>query len=59
MAKKFEIKVRSFVHKGDELVSVDALSPQDQVELATQLKINWLNSLYRGQATFEQCNPLP
>ena len=59
MAKKFEIKVRSFVHKGDELVNVDALSPQDQVELATRLKISWLNSLYRGQATFERSIPLP
>lgn len=52
MPKKFEITVRSWVHKGDKLVSVDTLSPDERVELATQLKVKWLNSLYVGKATF-------
>lgn len=52
MPKKFEITVRSWVHKGDKLVSVDTLSPEERVELATQLKVNFLNSIYAGKVTF-------
>lgn len=56
---KLEIKTRSWVHKDGELVAVDTLSASDRVELATQLKLAWLNALYSGTATFKRELPQP
>lgn len=33
-------------------VDVDTLTPEQKRELATQLKITYLNALFRGQAVF-------
>ena len=52
MRKKIELTVRAWVHKDGRLVNVDTLPPEDRVELATQLKVTWLNTLYQGRAVF-------
>lgn len=52
MAKKYDIKVISYVHKGDKLVRFDSLTPQERKEAATQLKIIWLNSIFEGKVIF-------
>ena len=59
MAKETKITVRSWVHKGGELVEVCTLPPEEREEVATQLKLNWLNALYKGRATFERETPRP
>lgn len=59
MAKGKPITVRSWVHKGGELVNVDTLSPAEREKVATQLKLAWLNALYKGVATFERETPQP
>ena len=53
MAKKMEIKVVSYVRVGDELVNTDDLSPEQKVDLATRLKVTYLNHLFAGQAVFK------
>ena len=47
-----EIKVISYVRKGDELVRFDDLSKEEREKIATDLKIRWLNALFAGQAVF-------
>lgn len=52
MKKQRKITVKAFVHVGNELVDVDTLPPEKKVELATQLKVNWLNGMFAGKAVF-------
>lgn len=53
MALKYEdIKVVSYVHVGKELVNTEDLTPGQKERLAVQLRINWLNGLFAGQAVF-------
>ena len=53
MTKK-EIKIRtvSYVHVGDRLVSTDELTKEQKAKLGTELKVGYLNGLFRGQAEF-------
>ena len=53
MAKNIDIKVRSWVHKGGELVEFRTLPPEERKEVATQLKLTYLNALYAGRVKFE------
>ena len=59
MAKGKQITVRAWVHKDGELVNVDTLSSSDREEMATQLKLAWMNALYDGKATFTREAPRP
>lgn len=53
MAKqKQEIKVISYVHTADGLVNFEDLTPEQKRRAATALKIEYMNALYRGKATF-------
>lgn len=54
MAKRNQepIRVRAFVTVGDREVDVDTLSPEMRRELATALKLKYMNALFRGQAVF-------
>ena len=53
MARKSqEIKVVSYVHKGDELVRFEDLSQEDREKAATELKVRWLNAMFDGRAVF-------
>ena len=52
MAKKIEIKTVSYVHVGDKLVCTDDLTHDQKSRLATKLKIEWMNAMFRGQAEF-------
>lgn len=57
MAKRQQepIRVRAFVTVGDRQVDVDTLSPEMRQELATQLKLKYMNALFYGQAVFTVC----
>ena len=46
------IKVRAFVTVNGEYVDVDTLSPEMRKEVATQLKLKWMNAMFRGKAVF-------
>jgi len=46
------IQVRSFVTVNGESVEVASLSPEMRREVATQLKLRFLNAMFRGQAVF-------
>ena len=46
------IKVRGFVTVNGEYVDVDTLSPEMRKEVATQLKLKWMNAMFRGKAVF-------
>ena len=50
--KQEPIKVRAFVTINGEAVDVDTLSPEMKKEVATQLKLKWMNAMFRGQAVF-------
>lgn len=47
-----EIKTVSYVHVGDRLVCTDELTQEQKVRLATKLKVEWMNAMFRGQAEF-------
>lgn len=47
-----EIKTVSYVHVGDRLVCTDELTQEQRVRLATKLKVEWMNAMFRGQAEF-------
>ena len=51
---KIKIKTRAWVHVGDQLVDVDTLSPEQRQELATQLCLGILNTVYAGKAEFRR-----
>jgi len=46
------IRVRAFVTIDGQEVDVDTLSPEMRQEVATQLKLKYLNALFRGTAVF-------
>ena len=54
MAKKREASiVKAYVKTADGgEVDVDTLTPEQKREFATQMKITYLNALFRGQAVF-------
>ena len=55
MAKKQRepIIVKAYVKTADGgEVDVDTLTPEQKREFATQMKITYLNALFRGQAVF-------
>lgn len=54
--KASDIRVEAYVHVGDELVNVDALSPRRKEDLATSLTLAYLNALYKGRAEFFVAN---
>lgn len=50
--KRQEIKVVSYVHTGERLVSTEELDPEGRQKLAVWLKGTYLNTLYEGKARF-------
>ena len=51
--KKEPIIVKAYVKTADGgEVDVDTLTPEQKREFATQMKITYLNALFRGQAVF-------
>ena len=46
------IEVRAFVTIDGKSVDVDTLGPEMRQEVATQLKMKYLNALFRGTAVF-------
>ena len=54
MARKpIEIKTVSYVHSADGgLIPFDDLTPEQKQKAATQLKLTFLNELFRGRAEF-------
>ena len=46
------IEVKAFVTINGERVDVDTLSPEMRKKLATQLKLTWMNAMFRGKAVF-------
>ena len=50
--KQEPINVRAFVTIDGEYVDVDTLSPEMRREVATQLKLRWMNAMFRGRAVF-------
>ena len=54
MAKRNDkpIEVHAFVKIGEETVDVDTLTPEQRRELATGLKLKFLNTMFRGKAEF-------
>lgn len=57
MAKKQRepIIVKAYVKTADGgEVDVDTLTPEQKREFATQMKITYLNALFRGQAVFRR-----
>ena len=52
MSNQTDIKAVSYVHMGDKLVSTEELSPDQRRAFATWLKSSYLNSLFRGRASF-------
>lgn len=53
MAKKREpIKVTAYIHVGDQLVDVDTLTPNQRDYVGARLRMEFLNSIHRGQAVF-------
>ena len=58
MAKKREpIIVKAYVNTADGgEVDVDTLTAEQKREFATQMKITYLNALFRGQAVFRRAD---
>ena len=54
MTTKHGIHVVSYVHTDQGLVNFEDLTPEQKTEAATRIKIDYLNTLYAGKATFEK-----
>ena len=54
MARKQDrqIEVRAFVTIDGKPVDVDTLGPEMRQEVATQLKLKWMNAMFYGKAVF-------
>ena len=53
------IKVRAFVTIDGQEVDVDTLSPEMRTEVATRLKLTWMNAMFRGPAVFSRRTETP
>lgn len=51
------IKVRAWVTVNGEEVDIDTLSPEMRNQVGAQLKVTWLNAMFRGQAVFKVDKP--
>ena len=53
------IRVVRYVHRGNDLVDIDTLAPEEKARAATEIALTYLNELYRGKAVFEteSCSP--
>lgn len=54
--KQRKIKCISYVRVGEELVETSKLTPQQKEDLATWLKITYLNTLFAGRAVVSEAN---
>ena len=52
MKKNQQITVRSWVHKGGELVELSTLPPEERRQIGMQLAKTYFNTLFAGQAVF-------
>lgn len=52
LVTKDGIRVISFVHTERGLVEMDDLAPEERARAATEIKLRYLNELYRGKAVF-------
>lgn len=50
--KHMEIKTVSYIRVNGELVRFDDLPPELKQRAATELKIRYMNNLFRGRAVF-------
>ena len=57
--KEQKIKVVSYVHVGDQLVTTADLDPERKRQLATWIKCTYLNALYEGKAKFYPADEAP
>lgn len=53
MKRNIEIRTESFIRVNGELVRFDTLPEDLKREAATQIKLTYMNELYRGKAVFE------
>lgn len=54
MKRNTEIHTVSYIRMNGKLVRFDSLPDDIKRKAATELKIRYLNELYRGQAVFEE-----
>lgn len=52
MRKHKPIRTESYIYVGEELVRFDDLTPEQKRKAATQIKLTYLNELFRGRAVF-------
>lgn len=52
LVTKYGIRVVSYVHTDQGLVEFDDLTPEQKQKAATELKLRYMNDLYRGKAVF-------
>lgn len=52
MAEQEPINTVTYVHTDAGLVSTDELSAEQRKKLATELKLEYLNNLFSGEAAF-------
>lgn len=52
MAEQEPINTVAYVHTDAGLVSTDELSAEQRKKLATELKLEYLNNLFSGEAAF-------
>ena len=53
MKRNIEIRTESFIRVNGALVRFDTLPEALKREAATQIKLTYMNELYRGKAVFE------
>lgn len=53
MKRNIEIRTESFIRVNGALVRFDTLPEKLRREAATQIKLTYMNELYRGKAVFE------
>lgn len=53
MARKQEpIQVEAYVTIGGEEVNMDTLAPEQRNRIGAELKVAWMNAMFRGKAVF-------
>lgn len=53
MKRNIEIRTESFIRVNGALARFDTLPEELKREAATQIKLTYMNELYRGKAVFE------